>query len=690
MAKKTTQSPASYTSTASPGTVKKYAKEFEKWRTDLKPYWTQMDKNEELYEFYKSEYTETNSNVSLNTPFAIVESQISKENQASIMVTVQAEGQILEPFEEWVEAVVKGFIEDKRVEAVKGTFRKKKERWSRSLKVTGNAVAEVAYCYVTQVVDGKTVVVADNPYIINRHYKSIIFNPTRQFDSSNVYYVDDWMRIEDMESMEYKEITDEKGKITKTGKFKNLADLRTVLKEKNPESPTGDDNEIRFISGDKKISRKNEPIHVVTRWELKPAGWTRCVYAADRVMVMNDEVDPLKIGRHPLLLGMRYVVEGRPYAYGEMDPIYKPVRAQDTIVNQKIEIINRYLRGSYVAGNDIDIDTLAMILDQGGIMQGNADAIKAVPVNVPPPSAFQEVGELQQAIERAARYAPYNSGTPQASNDQTQGTKGGILAIQNAAEPNIEIQIDDVEDMFLEPYANIGLRMVANYMAPDDIRYALVQGKTKEWVKAAKGVLMGRPTIPDLVLSGFVTEEQAKEYTMSMNPETQQPTPIPGALEAYVFDIKWVIDVSLDNQSHNQKLHKIAQDQQLIQFGMAMGAQFDPDRTVKYLADKQDAEDIKELLLNDQEKQLRAQQMQQMAQSQGGQSQGAPQQPKAPSESLNYKDAPPDIQRQIEAQAGLQPSQLHPQVATTLKTPLPTPPQPTMSPQQGQPQPASV
>jgi hypothetical protein len=31
---------------------------------------------------------------------------------------------------------------------------------------------------------------------------------------------------------------------------------------------------------------------------------------------------------------------------------------------------------------------------------------------------------------------------------------------------------------------------------------------------------------------------------------------------------------------------------------------------------------------------------------------------KPPSESLNYKDAPPDIQRQIEAQAGLQPSQM--------------------------------
>lgn len=32
--------------------------------------------------------------------------------------------------------------------------------------------------------------------------------------------------------------------------------------------------------------------------------------------------------------------------------------------------------------------------------------------------------------------------------------------------------------------------------------------------------------------------------------------------------------------------------------------------------------------------------------------------PKTPAESLNYKDAPPDIQRQIEAQAGLQPSQI--------------------------------
>ncbi len=36
-----------------------------------------------------------------------------------------------------------------------------------------------------------------------------------------------------------------------------------------------------------------------------------------------------------------------------------------------------------------------------------------------------------------------------------------------------------------------------------------------------------------------------------------------------------------------------------------------------------------------------------------------PEEPKkSPSETLNYKDAPPDVQREIEAQAGLQPSEM--------------------------------
>jgi hypothetical protein len=57
-----------------------------------------------------------------------------------------------------------------------------------------------------------------------------------------------------------------------------------------------------------------------------------------------------------------------------------------------------------------------------------------------------------------------------------------------------------------------------------------------------------------------------------------------------------------------------------------------------------------------------------------------PEPPTDPADSLNYKDAPADIQRQMEARKGFLPSKLHPRVASTLKTPIPPPPAPVAAP----------
>lgn len=65
--------------------------------------------------------------------------------------------------------------------------------------------------------------------------------------------------------------------------------------------------------------------------------------------------------------------------------------------------------------------------------------------------------------------------------------------------------------------------------------------------------------------------------------------------------------------------------------------------------------DLSKYRLSPEATQQLMQQMQEQAQSAQG---GAQKGPKQPSESLNYKDAPPDIQRQIEEQAGLQPSEI--------------------------------
>lgn len=657
--------------------VLRYAKEMKQWQEALRPYWTQMTKNEELYEFYKAEYTETAVNIALNTPFAIIESQIAKENQASLMVTVQAEGENnLAEFEKWVGAAVKQIIEDRRVAAIKGTFRKKKERFSRQLKVVGNSVAEVAYCYVTQVINGKKTVVADNPYIINRHYKQLIFNPARQFDSSNVYYVIDHMRFEDMKAQEFVKQKDKDGKEVTTGKFKNLDQLQKSMRRKG--DMLSDDTEIRYNSGDTKISKKNEPIEVVTRWELKPAGWTRCVFASGRVLVMGDQVDPYKIGGHNLLLAMRYVVEGRPYAYGEMDPIYKIARAQDTIVNQKIEIINKYLRGSYIAGSSIDVDSLMMVLQQGGVMNGDGTDLHSVPVITPPQGAFLETAELQQALERAARWSPLDNGNPQAAQGEGTRTKGGLVALQGAAEPGTESQIDDLEDMFLEPYAYMSIKMKSEYMSPDETFFAMLEGKTSEWVKIAKGILAGQATLQDFLNVGVLTQEQAQSVIGQAGPNNQTITN-----QTVLFDTDWLIKITLSAESAQEKANQLSQEQALIEFAVKeLGVQVDPDRTFGYLADKKDSSDLKTLLLNPEEKQARQQQMQQAQQQhvqseiaikQAGKSTPAPAHTdERVSIMTNYKDAPPDVQRQIEAIDGLVPSQMQPQVAQTMKQPLPS------------------
>lgn len=660
--------------------VKRYAREEKSWRDSLRPYWTQMQKNEELYEFYKSEYTETQSNVALNTPFAIIESQVARENTAAMHVTVQGEGSNdLSEFEKWVAASVKQAMEDRRVARIKGPFRKKRERFSRSLKVVGNAVAEIAYCYQKQVSGGREETVADNPYLINRTYKDISFNPSRQFDSSNVYYVTDYLRIEDMEKSAYDPQRN-------SGKFRNLGEVRKALAQNSEGTPQSDDDEVRYSAGDRKVSRKNEAVKVVTRWELKPAGWTRMAYAMDRVEVMPDEVDPLRLGCHNLLLAMRYVVEGRPYAYGEMDPIYKPVRAQDTIVNQKIEIINKYLRGSYIAGPSIDVDSLMMVLDQGGVMSGVPDDIKSVPVNLPPQAAFQETAELQQAIERAARYSGYGNGVAQSDTDRTKGTKGGILALQGAAEPNVEAQIDDIEDMLLEPYAYSVLRMKAAYMSPDETFNALIEGKSPQWIKATKGILSGKATIQDFVTAGIIDAKEVQGMQGQVMPDGK-----PVTASTVLFDVSWLISVKLSAEGAQERADRASREQGLIEFAVEkLGAQFDPDRVVEYLADKQDASEITGLLLTPEEKQERAQAQQQSQQAQlqaqtqsemaikeAGKSTPAPEKTtERVNVQVTYKDAPPDVQREMEALAGLNPSVLHPQAAQTLKQPLPVPPEP--------------
>ena len=565
------------------------------WHEQLKQYWEQMDKNQEMYEFYRREAVENEfDDLSLNTPFAIVESMVAKGNDTTLAVTVQAKGEnLLGPFEDWVSAVLKGAIEDPDIARFHGSFRKIREMYFREFLVKGNAVAEVNWCYEKGTMNGEERVLADNPYTRVLPLKSVTFNPTRTISTSNVYYLETSVSFDELKEKKYD---------SKNGKgiYKNLDQVKKNAQESGKMVDALDD---QFISGNRKINRKLEPIHLLQVWE-----GSHYTVIADQSTIIREEEDPLGIGGHNLLIAMNYAVEGRPYAYGEIDGIYKPTRVQDTLVNQKIEVLNRYLKPGFLLEDDsINPDEFILLLENGGVLPGRGASITPVSQHlpVPPPAAFSQVQELQQAVEKTARFSLYSAGVTSSATDQTQGTLGGIARLQAAAEPNFQIKLDTIQDSFMRPLANTYLTMIANHMGKSEVRYGLLQNQKKGWIKVTKGILQGKTSINELVTAGIISQEVADSYTHGLIPSTDpygNPVKvigeIPGAAKADVFDVDWVISVRLDNQSATDKQEEVNRKANLIQMGMKMGVQFDAAKVIERLGEEMGFDDISDLIIS--------------------------------------------------------------------------------------------
>jgi len=573
----------------------KYVEEFNKWREELKPFWDQIDKNQEMYEFYRREESETRSDISLNTTFSIIESMVAKANESNLNITVNAKGETgLNELEKWISSVLKDAIEDTDVAQYKGSFRKQREKFFRNLLVQGNAIATIEW--FKKKVNGK--VLAENPYFNVRELKSVVFDPTKTLCTSDVYYIESYLKFQDLKD---NELNKKSGK----GKYKNLAEVKKQAKDKEIDI----EDEYDY-SDEKKIVRKASPIRILERYE-----GTEYKIIALNGIIIYEENDPFGLMGHNIVTAMNYVVRNRPYAYGEIDPIYKPVRAQDTIVNQGIDLVNKKLRSSIAVkpgtGTE-DLDAIIDVVENGGVITLDPATIGAIPTQDVPAQAFQTVEVMQQAIERASRFSPYATGVASASTDKTKGTMGGIQSLQMAAEPNFTIKLDTLEDA-MRIMARMYLKMIANKMLSTDFRYGMLQGKSSEWVKANKAVLQGKATIPDLVKIGFMTEEQAQKYLFTQDETTGEIIPIPEADKALVFDIDWLVDIRLDNQSAVDKEKMVDRTINLVDFGQKIGVQFSPERTWKYVAEREGEDDPENLLMTDEEKSL-AQQQQMMAQ----------------------------------------------------------------------------
>lgn len=633
----------------SPDKAARLVRMCDRWKAELKKYWPQIDKNQEMYEFYKREGSETSSDVSMNTGFAIVESMISRLNDTTMTVTAKAHGtNDMALFERYLGNVLESVVFDSGVAEVMGPFRKIKEVFGREFLVKGNAVAEEVWVY-EEGIDGKPT--ADNPGTRVLPLKSVIFKPWLTLMTSDEYFVEKWMEWDDLSENEI-------DPITKKGLYTNLGNLKLSLDENTDgteKMQTAQDLEV-LVDGSR-FNRQMPGVHILEYWD-----GCQLTVIANKTTIIREATDPFKTGMHPLITAMNYMVEGRPYAYGEIDAIYKPVRAQDTMLNQRIETINQFLRPTVFVDPELgpDIDMVANMLESGGVGHGTKDTVQALDKQLPPSVAYTEDEVIQKGIERTARFSPYASGTPNSGTDTTAGTKGGIIALQGAAEPNFQVKIDGITDMFLKPKLRRDLPMLGGLMGDEEMRYGELQGEDKPWVGATKNILSGKPTLTDLHTVGILTDAQFQGLTTTpvldpttnqppLDPSTGQPAvdpatgaapvkTIPGASKATMIELDWIIDVTLDQKSAHDRQARIQNVMTTITYLQQIGVHFSPARAADFLEKKDDAlKGLQEIILTPQEQQQQSSSM--------------------PREQLrvnvNFADLTPELKVQAAAQAGL-------------------------------------
>jgi hypothetical protein len=631
------------------------AKEYTPWHEELKLYWPGIDKMQDMWEFFKSEKEKSPSKISLNTGFAVVESMVAKANEINIKIGAEAHGiNGLEEVADYVAAVTKSIIYDKDIAQIYSTFRKRAEMHVRDYFIKGTAFSEDQYCYKTQIIDGVKKVIADNPYTLPLDYKSVTFNPAYHADSSPVYWVEKHTTWKALKDNEYDEKTG-KGLYVNLGALKENCDKSGKLV---------DHIDLKVIQDGKKRSRKVEPIQLLIRWD-----GCKMTIIADQNVIIRQATDPFKTGRNNLHISMNYKVIGRPYAYGELDPIYKSVRAQDTIVNQNIASINKYLEPGFTYDpNDIsvNVDQIMDVLEFGGLAPAKKDSVTAITRVLPPNQAFQTIDELQLAIERTARY----TGVSSQSTDMTRGTASTLQEVNKNAAPDFQTKLDDLQDSYYEPVCTTAFQMVVGLMGKDDVRRAKLMGKKPIWVEAAKNLLQGKLNVEALYKAKVIDEKAYQEYIAepvidpmtgqpAVDPQTGEPvaTANPELAKTQLFDVDWLITVTLDNQAEQDKAEKVKKKQEWFMQAQQMGLPVDAKKFMLDMAQEIDIEDPDQYLKDEVTVQQEQEQMSQERQGQMQQEQEQGMQQEQMKHQMNMEAKQADVQAkqqmtqaQIEAQ----------------------------------------
>lgn len=337
--------------------------------------------------------------------------------------------------------------------------------------------------------------------------------------------------------------------------------------------------------------------------------------------------NPYWHGKFPLV---RFVLKQRPFDFwgeGLWETNHTLQVAANDIFNHYLDNWDLSVDGMLMAQESAGINDY--IVEPGGLITYRTEEPKQFKFPEPNPASLNMImDQIMQAVENNS-ISNYSMGTSQDSTDKTRGTKGGIEAIQQAADDLIAF----FRANFQESVKEIGHQWLSN-----NKQFMQLPEKVSQVKNHQLQVITIKPK--DLQFDMELRVDEA-----SMQPVSDDQ--IKAEFGQYVAQLTGLQQASIAQHS-------------------ALGTQpvaLDFAKIVEQMGEKWGFRNTHQLIaeLPQGTTPVQAKNMVDMGATLQ-KSQPAPQQSQNPQdkmmEQINYKDAPPDIQRQMEQQAGMQPSQM--------------------------------
>lgn len=344
-------------------------------------------------------------------------------------------------------------------------------------------------------------------------------------------------------------------------------------------------------------------------------------------VLLREQVNPYWHGKYPLV---KFHVKKKPFQFwgeGLFETTYRLQAVYNDAVNHFMDQWNLAENSMLMVPETANVNDY--VIEPGGTITYRGDKQPTQFKHASPDGNLLQVvlGLMDQAIE-GVTVSNYATGLPNSSTDKTKGTATGILRLQEAAGDLVTF----MRENFSQSVLQIGRFWLSNnqqYMTQPVVVQANNKGKVDN-IEVSPQDIQG-------------------EMELLIDDASMQPTSKEEIRNNYTAFTQQLLGL------------KAAADAQHMQLGTSPLA-LDFVELSEDTAEKYGMKNFQSVLIPEDQLQglmQQKQQEQQMAMA-AGQQQEAPNPPKQPSESLNYKDAPEDVKRQIEAQAGLEPSQMVP------------------------------